>query len=432
MRRAALFAILAVGLVRWPAAIGQPAQSAWDRQKGNCEAILQAPDKAAIEELKYCVALWEAYRDVSTLKPGEREAVAPAFQRLYREGDEEGRHLARNALGRIGFTPQAESPDEIERRRQAAAQQTQVRKKYRPHKAEPADQKAAQKIRAQAYKAYKKRDYRGALALLHQALARDPAYVQALYDAACCYALLGDTENAVEYLQRLADMGDKEALARLRKARTDKDFDGIRETPAFKKVTGFARVKVFNGMPPADREIGEDNVFVLVEMLRNPKLGYQVVEGGDDKHVRDRPHIWYKEHSKLQAYVIRKLIGHPRTLLIPVPPNKETEFDILVSWADRVEANEFGEKSSKYSLAGGGGKGGGGGAASMDPEKRVDQALREQDEALRQPEEYARKTEHVIGTPGRIQDKAESAVDRVESTVDTLERVGDKAGKVFR
>ncbi len=411
-------------------AVAQSAPSQWDRQKGNCDAVLATPDPVGIAELKYCVALWEAYRDIATLKPGEREAVAPAFQRLYREGDEEGRHLARNALGRLGFTPQAESPEEIERRRQAA-QSAPGRKKYRPHKADPADQRAAQKVRARAYKAYKKRDYRGALELLAQALERDPAYVQALYDAACCHALLGDTDNAVEYLLRLADIGDKEAMERLRKARKDKDFDGIRDEPGFKKATGFARVKVFNGMPPADREVGEDNLFLLVEMLRNPKLGYEVVEGGDDKHARDRPHIWYKEHSKLQAYVIRKLIGHPRALLIPVPPNRETDFDVLVSWADKVEANEFGEKSSKYSLVAGGGQGGGGGA-SLDPEKRVDQALRDQDEALRQPEEYARKTERVIDTPERMQNKAEGAVDRVESTVNTLDRVGDKAGKVFR
>lgn len=414
-------------------ASGQSAPTtAWDRQKGNCDAILATPDQVSLAELKYCVSLWEAYRDVSTLKPGEREAVAPAFHRLYREGDEEGRHIARNALGRLGFTPQAESPEELERKRQAA-QATSGRKKYRPHKAEPQDQKAAQKIRAQAYKAYKKRDYAGALRLLDQALQRDPAYVQALYDAACCYALLGDRDNAIEYLMRLADIGDKEAMERLRKARKDKDFHAIREDPGFKKATGFARVKVFNGMPPADREVGEDNVFLLVEMLRNPKLGYEVVEGGDDKHVRDRPHIWYKEHSKLQAYVIRKLIGHPRALLIPIPPTRETDFDILVSWADKVEADQFGVKSSKYSLVGGGGGGvGGSGGPSLNPEKRVDQALREQDEALRQPEEYARKTERVIDTPERMQNKAESAVDRVESTVNTIERVGDKLGKPFR
>lgn len=403
----------------------------WDRQKGNCDAILAAPEQAPLAELKYCAALWESYRDVSTLKPGEREAAAAAFQRLYREGDEEGRHIARNALARLGFTPAAESPEELEKKR-LAAQQAPGRKKYRPHTAEPADQKAAQKLRAQAYKAYKKGDFRGALAILDEALQRDPAYVQALYDAACCYARLGDRANAVEYLMRLADIGNKEALARLRKARSDNDFREMRDDPGYKKTTGYARVKVFNGMPPADKEVGEDNVFALIEMLRNPKLGYEVVEGGDDRHVRDRPHIWYKEHSKLQAYVIRKLIGHPRARLVPIPPNKETDFDILVSWADKVEANQFGEKSTKYGLTGGGGGQGSGGGPSLNPEKRVDQALREQDEALRQPEEYARKTEQVIGTPERIQNKAEGAVDRVESTVKTMERVGDKAGKVFR
>lgn len=411
----------------WPVVAQQP-KSAWDVHKGNCDEVFLSPDKVPLPELKYCVALWEAYRDVTALKPGEREAVAPAFQRLYREGDAEARHLAKNALARLGFTPKAESPEEIERRRQAAEEKP-ARKKYRPYKGSPEDQKAAQRIRAQAYSAYKKRDYRKALALLEQALERDPAYVQAIYDAACCFALIGDRDNAIEYLMRLADIGDKEAMDRLRKARTDKDFNSVREEPDFKRVTGYARIKVFNGMPPQEREVGEDNVHVLVEMLRNPKLGYEVVEGGDDKHVRDRPIIWYKEHSKLQAYVIRKLIGHPRAVVLPVPAEKsETEFDIVITWADKVEANEFGEKTAKYSMIGGGG---GKGGQSLNPEKRVDEALREQDEALRKPEEYARKTEQVIGTPERLKGKAEGAVDRVESTVKTMERVGEKAGKII-
>jgi len=49
------------------------------------------------------------------------------------------------------------------------------------------------------------------------ALEKDPAFVQALYDSACCYARTGDKDQAVEYLTRLQDMASthKDALEKL-------------------------------------------------------------------------------------------------------------------------------------------------------------------------------------------------------------------------
>lgn len=393
-------------------------QDMWDRYKGNCEQLFLGYEQAPLQELKVCMGLWEAYRDVSSLNEAQRQAMAKVFNRLWREGDKETRHMAKNAMARVGFPPAEEAPDS-----KKTDQEKPTRKKYRPHTASPEEQKVAERIRQKGWALYKKRDNDGAIKTLNEALEHDPASVQILYDLACAYAANGDMENAIEQLKRLADIGSKQALAKLMKARTDKDFEAMRGDPEFKRATGYAKVKVMNGMPADDREFGADQVFRLVELLRNPKLGWVVDESEvPDKHSRDRPHIWYKEHSKNQAFILMKIIGHPKTRLVPL--DWESPYDIIVSWADKVDVNKDGEKYVKYPMTKKGN-------ASLDPEKRMDEALKMQDEALREPDEYARKAQHILDTPERVEGKIESAQDRVEGTIKNVEKIGDKATKLF-
>ncbi|MBL6975444.1 MAG: hypothetical protein ISR64_06920 [Deltaproteobacteria bacterium] len=383
---------------------GAVAQGLWERQKGNCEAVFAGFEQASLPELRYCMGMWESYRELGSLDDAQRAAMAAVFQRLYSEGDRETRHTARHALSRLGFTPRAE--DEARLEEEQREKEKPKRKRYRPHKASRSDRKVAAKIRGKAFKRYRKGDCEGALDLLAQALDRDPASVQVLYDAACCYALIDDRENAAEYLQRLADLGTKAALKKLRRARTDKDFVGMREDPGYKRTTGYARIKVLNGMPADDEEMGDDNVYVLVETLRDPKLAYKVEDGGKDKHTRDRPHIWFKEHAKLQAYVIYKFVGHPRTRLVPI--DWDSDYDLIVSWADKVEVDGYGERNSRYSLSGG----------KVDPEKQLYQALKDQDAVLSKPDQY-------IGKADKVLNAAEDTLDTVDSTADKVEKVGD-------
>ncbi len=405
---------------------GAGAQPMWDQQKGNCEAMFQGFDNVDVRELTNCLALWESYRDVSKLNEAQKQFMGKVFNRVYQEGDRQGQYLARNALARLGFTPQEKPAASADNGGGGNGKaEASKRKRYRPHTAPEADQKAAQKIREKGMALYKKKNYRGAVEVLNQAIEKDPNYVQALYDAACCYGQLDDKENAIEYLMRLSDLGTKDSLEKLRKARADKDFASMREESGFKRATGYAKIKVLNGMPEEDKEIGDDNVFKLIEMLQSPKLAYVIEDGGADKHTRDRPHVWVKDHSKAQGLVMVKLIGHPKTRVVPI--DWDSDYDIIVSWSDKVVVTKDGERSVKYTMVKSGGKGDSG----MDPEKRIDGALAEQDKALREPEEYARKAEHVIETPERVENKIESAGDRIESTVNTMERVGGKAGKLF-
>jgi tetratricopeptide (TPR) repeat protein len=389
------------------------AQQNWERQKGNCEEVFGSFQQAQINELKYCAALWEAYRDVSRLDDSRKQAVAGAFQRLLREGDPEGRFVARNALTRLGFPPAADTPSAGADTSSRAPE----RKKYRALPASDGDRKAAGQVRAKGMARYKKKDFQGALVMFQEALSRDPGSEQILYDIACCHGLLGDGAQAAEYLTRLSDLGTKPALARLRKAWTDRDFDRVRDDPGFKRATGYARIKVLNGMPTDDKELGDDNNYKLVALLKSPKLGFVAELGGDDKHSRDRPHIWFKDFSKASAFVVRQLIGHPRTRLVPI--DWDTEWDLIVSWADKVEVVD-GVATVRYSMTRKD-------ATGKTPEERLDGAARSRDEALSSPDEYIGKAEKTIAEPGKAADKVGSTVDRATGAV---EKVGDAVDKV--
>jgi len=82
------------------------AQPMWDQQKGNCEAMFQGFEQVDVRELTSCLGLWESYRDVSKLNEAQKQFMGKVFNRVYQEGDRQGQYLARNALARLGFTPQ--------------------------------------------------------------------------------------------------------------------------------------------------------------------------------------------------------------------------------------------------------------------------------------------------------------------------------------
>jgi tetratricopeptide (TPR) repeat protein len=61
-----------------------------------------------------------------------------------------------------------------------------------------------------------------------------PEYAEPLYNLACCESLAGRTDDAIAHLGQAVEKAD-----RLREyAKTDSDFDPIREEPAFKQLIG--------------------------------------------------------------------------------------------------------------------------------------------------------------------------------------------------
>ena len=61
-----------------------------------------------------------------------------------------------------------------------------------------------------------------------------PQYPLLFYNLACCEALAGRTDDAIEHLRHAADRSEE--LRRY--AKQDSDFDSIRDEPAFKEIVG--------------------------------------------------------------------------------------------------------------------------------------------------------------------------------------------------
>lgn len=99
---------------------------------------------------------------------------------------------------------------------------------------EPAtDCSTAPECNTRGFRYYQAKDYERALPYFSAALQRDPGHVKAAYNAACMFALLGDTDASITMLRRLGQMDDPEATKRLEKVARDGDFDRIRNEAAF-------------------------------------------------------------------------------------------------------------------------------------------------------------------------------------------------------
>ncbi|MCC5621245.1 tetratricopeptide repeat protein, partial [Nostoc sp. CHAB 5715] len=72
-----------------------------------------------------------------------------------------------------------------------------------------------------------------AIASYDQALKFKPDLHEAWYGKACCYALQGNIEQALENLQKAINLSPDEWREW---AKTDSDFDGIREDERFKAL----------------------------------------------------------------------------------------------------------------------------------------------------------------------------------------------------
>lgn len=80
---------------------------------------------------------------------------------------------------------------------------------------------------------YNAKDYRKAIPAYERALAvRAHLPTNLAYNIACCYALAGDKEQALKWLERALDMG----FSDLGHAQTDTDFQSLRDDPRFQRL----------------------------------------------------------------------------------------------------------------------------------------------------------------------------------------------------
>ena len=100
-------------------------------------------------------------------------------------------------------------------------------------KPRPASRARAKALNARGLAAYRRGLPDDALALYSQALAADPTYHWAHYNAACMVALTGDVEAAIEHLQswQRHSPTPPDAPTVTARVRKDPDFDPIRTDP---------------------------------------------------------------------------------------------------------------------------------------------------------------------------------------------------------
>lgn len=86
---------------------------------------------------------------------------------------------------------------------------------------------------------YQAKDYRKSIAAYEKTLElRNGFPSNAAYNIACCYALLGEKERALEWLAKAFDIG----FRNLEHAQTDTDLDPLHNDPRFLKIVGMADV----------------------------------------------------------------------------------------------------------------------------------------------------------------------------------------------
>jgi len=107
-----------------------------------------------------------------------------------------------------------------------------------PAPAAPDDGELAKSLNALGFAARKDGDHAAARMLYREALEADADHVWSRYNLACEHALLGEADQALALLQRIADIGGVEAdKALFEHAPRDKDFAKLRRDRRFMALT---------------------------------------------------------------------------------------------------------------------------------------------------------------------------------------------------
>ncbi len=398
------------------------ASPTWAEQKASCEkTAFGVPDEAPLKAISDCAFRWATYRPPLGGLNGElKKKVIAALQRLWLEsGDPEDANLAREELKLLGVT-------KLPARSASVPQQKPPAPSRKPFTAPEADKKAiasAEKAFKKGLGLYGKKKYDEALAAYEEMVAVAPGYPKGHYNVACMHALLGNEAEMVEALRKLGDLagaGDAEAGKQLRmtwvppegKEKADPDFDGVRDTSAaFKEVTGYAKIRIVNEIPDLD----EDNPDHILKSLK--KLGFrpEFLES-DKKPTAKFPQIFYAEHARATAWLIRQLIKHPKATATAFAADDLQGWDIVVRWSDDlkdVQENAWVDDPKKA-------------------EKKLDDLARKQDELLRKPEEKAEELEEALNKPAELQEDIEEQLERPGKAVERTKKAIDKITNPFQ
>ncbi|MFO0747406.1 MAG: hypothetical protein U1F43_17315 [Myxococcota bacterium] len=399
----AAFALVSLG------GLGAASADAWkDKGADSDKGAFKSPDDASLGDIGACTKLWAAYRtDLKAVKGDYKKKVVAAMTRLYAEGTDKDAKLAKEELFRIDET--IELP---KRTAKATTPAAPARKTFAPPPADKKQIAAADKLMKAGLAAAKKKDLDKALDNYLKMTDVAPGYAHGHYNVACVYSLKKDEAKMGAYLMNLRDMkaaGDKVAAEDLAKTQKDTDFDGMRETVAYKQSTGLGyKVMVVNTLG----EKGEENVDNLMGSLE--KLGYTADSKDSDKKQK-QPQIFYAPHARVQAYIIKQLIDHPKTKTIEMSVEDLKGNDVVVQWGDDVKGDP------KVYVG-----------DPADAEKKLDALSKKQDEILQKPEDAVDELDEALGKPGEVQDKVEDTLDRPGKAVEKVEKTLDKVKAPFK
>lgn len=394
--------------------VGAPAMAAdqWKDKGKDCDAgAFKDPQGAELDALVLCSKLWAAYRvDLKPVKGEYKDRVVAAFTRVWVKADEGDAKRAKQQLAALGV---AEVPP---RNAEPPKPKAPARKAFAPAEPTKAQITSAEKQFKLGFKAYKAKDFKKAADFYDKMVDAAPGYAKGHFNAACAYALLKDEANMAKYLMNLRDMsagGSKDAGEMLKLVRTDADFEGVRdESSEYKRIMGYAKILVINDIG----ENGEENVDNLIGSLK--ELGYTPTQKDSDKKPLKKPHIFYAEHAKTQAYITKKLISHPGLVTKQMPKDKLCNddgcFDVVIQWSDDVK----GEPKRFV-------------ADPDEAEKKLDGLEREQDEILSKPDDAIDEIDEALGKPEEVQDRIQDNIERPGKALDKVDKTIDKVKDVF-
>ncbi|MCO4764022.1 MAG: hypothetical protein KC502_21085 [Myxococcales bacterium] len=394
MRRHAPFSkltpalVLAAGLVL--ATTGLASDSPFTKHRHICAKSFERPAKADEEKLIECADLYSTYARFHIINGGYRSAAKKAMRWMYENGSNDAAAVARDGLFRYGIklpvrTARKDRPVRATRKR---------RKRYDPPEATKSDKRAAEKVAKDGVKDLVRKKVSRGVGKLKKAIGLDPRSEYAIYNIGCGYSLQKKRNDAIQWLQNLADLGTEQSAERLIRARSDGDFTYLRQDADFKRITGYAKIMVINHIG----EPGEPAIENIETLLG--KLGHKDVQTDTSKKKRDSPQVLFKPSAKAQVALIAELLNHPRVRIDPI--KGRSKYDLIIRWGARVKK-----------------KGGSVKVESMGPDTvdgKMAKAKRRQNKILAKPDKAINKVDRVISTPERTYKSAESMGKRVEGS----------------
>lgn len=196
-------------------------EAEWKPHSKRCMQAFSNFEAVTKDELTECTVLWESYRSPANIKASERHVATQAFQFLCKSGTEKQAFVAESALLRMGERPCERNPTTIPTTTQPTRDQppatepdlrTTTSAKYNPEAVSESDVKKARTMNDKGHELAKKKKRDEALRYFEKAIEINPRFEQAIYFAAIQYAQTNRVATAIEYLQRLRDLGDRKSV----------------------------------------------------------------------------------------------------------------------------------------------------------------------------------------------------------------------------